>query len=315
MAPGRCAPCPKTLTCRACCSCACPGACARTPRWPWVGCCGKCHPTCAACSSPCTLIPCIGRGWKSGGAIASSPWLAGATNTSTAKPLPATIMTPPTPPTSDCSKLEVALKTLWGASRWPGFDDSTLDLAPAPAQEACRRLHQLVSVRASGIVHGPHGVGKSFLLHHWSQQLSPKQYRLLRLNHATLMGSDLLRQLVSLAGKKPQYRRGDNVLLLSALWQEWAPVWPVLIVEEAQDLNTAALEELRLLTCARPDTQSPFCLILVGDPDLLPRLDLGINRALMSRLGFCLRLDPWPKETLEAYLYGRLAEVGIHASP
>ena len=58
-------------------------------------------------------------------------------------------------------------------------------------------------------------------------------------------------------------------------------MWPILILEEAQDLNAAALEELRLLTCARPDTQSPFCLIRVGDEDLLPRLDLGINRALM----------------------------------
>ncbi len=78
------------------------------------------------------------------------------------------------------------------------------------------------------------------------------------MSHSSLMGSDLLRQLVSLGGKKPQYRRGDNVLLLSALWQEWAPLWPVLIVEEAQDLNPAALEELRLLTCARADTQTPF---------------------------------------------------------
>ena len=224
-------------------------------------------------------------------------------------------MTPPAPLTSEAAQLDVALKTLWGASRWPGFAQSTVDVAPPVTQEACRRLHQLVSVRASGLVHGPHGVGKSFLLHHWSQQLSPKQYRLLRLHHATLMGSDLLRQLVSLAGKKPQYRRGDNVLILSALWQEWAPLWPVLLVEEAQDLNTAALEELRLLTAARSDTQSPFCLILVGDEDLLPRLDLGINRALMSRLGFCLRLDPWPKEALAAYLRARLAEVGIHASP
>lgn len=224
-------------------------------------------------------------------------------------------MTPPNPPTSESAKLEVALKSLWGASRWPGFDDSTVNLAPAATQEACRRLHQLVAVRACGIVHGPHGVGKTFLLHQWSQQLSPKQYRLLRIHHATLMGSDLLRQLVSLAGKKPQYRRGDNVLTLSGVWQEWAPVWPVLIVEEAQDLNAAALEELRLLTCARSDTQSPFCLILVGDEDLLPRLDLGINRALLSRVGFCLRLDPWPKEALQAYLHGRLAEVGIHVSP
>jgi type II secretory pathway predicted ATPase ExeA len=212
-------------------------------------------------------------------------------------------------------KLELALKTLWGASRWPGFAESTVNLAPDFWLEALRRLHQLVGVRASGLVHGPNGVGKSFLLHYWSQQLSPKQYRLVRLSHGTLMGSDLLRQLVSLAGKKPQYRRGDNVLTLAALWQEWAPLWPVLVVEEAQDLNTAALEELRLLTTARADTQSPFSLILVGDQDLMPRLDLGINRALMSRLGFCLRLEHWPKEPLQAYLHGRLAEVGIHASP
>jgi type II secretory pathway predicted ATPase ExeA len=173
----------------------------------------------------------------------------------------------------------------------------------------------MVTVRASGLVHGPHGVGKSFMIHRWSAALSPKQYRLLRLSHSSLMGSDLLRQLVTLGGKKPQYRRGDNVLLLSALWQEWAPLWPVIVLEEAQDLNPAALEELRLLTCARADTQTPFSLIFVGDEELLPRLDLGINRALVSRLGFCLRLDPWPKETMATYLHGRLAEVGIHASP
>jgi type II secretory pathway predicted ATPase ExeA len=217
--------------------------------------------------------------------------------------------------TSEPLNLDLALKTLWGASRWPGFADCTVVLAPPCWQEAFRRLQQLINVRASGLLHGSTGVGKSYLIHRWSEQLSPKQYRVLRLSHSTLMGSDLLRQLVSLAGKKPQYRRGDNVLLLAALWQEWAPLWPVLIVEEAQDLNTTALEELRLLTCARSDTHSPFSLILVGDDDLLPRLDLGINRALMSRLGFCLRLDRWPKENLLTYLQGRLAEVGIHATP
>lgn len=217
--------------------------------------------------------------------------------------------------TAESADLDLALKTLWGASRWPGFADCTVVLAPPFWQEAFRRLQQLIHVRASGLLHGPTGVGKSFLIHRWSEQLSPKQYRVLRVHHSTLMGSDLLRQLVSLAGKKPQYRRGDNVLLLTALWQEWTPLWPVLVVEEAQDLNTTALEELRLLTCVRSDTHSPFSLILVGDEDLLPRLDLGINRALVSRLGFCLRLDRWPKEALLVYLQGRLAEVGIHATP
>jgi len=216
---------------------------------------------------------------------------------------------------SEPPSLDIALKSLWGASRWPGFADSSVVIASPSWNDAMRKLQQMVTVRASGLVHGSHGVGKSFLVHRWSAALSPKQYRLLRLSHSSLMGSDLLRQLVTLGGKKPQYRRGDNVLLLSALWQEWAPLWPVLVIEEAQDLNPAALEELRLLTCARADTQIPFSLILVGDEELLPRLDLGVNRALVSRLGFCLRLDPWPKEAMASYLEGRLAEVGIHASP
>jgi type II secretory pathway predicted ATPase ExeA len=216
---------------------------------------------------------------------------------------------------SEPPTLELALKALWGASRWPGFADSTVVVTHPTWPESLRRLHQLVAVRSSGLVHGPHGVGKSYLVHHWGASLSQKQYRLMRLSHSSLMGSDLLRQMVSLAGKKTQYGRGDNVLLLQTVWQEWAPLWPVVIVEEAQDLNAAALEELRLLTCARSDTQMPFSLVLVGDQDLLSRLEMGVNRALLSRMGFSLCLELWPKDTLKTYLEQRLIEVGIHASP
>lgn len=217
--------------------------------------------------------------------------------------------------TSEPPPLDLALKTLWGASRWPGFADSSVVVPHAAWHQALRRLDQLATVRASGVVHGPHGVGKSFLLHRWCERLSPKQYRVLRLSHSSLMGSDLLRQLVTLGGKRPLYRRGDNALSLAALWQEWAPLWPVVLIEEAQDLNAAALEELRLLTCTRADTQTPFSLILIGDQDLLPRLELGVNHALVSRLGFCLHLDHWPLEASRTYLQSRLAEVGIHSSP
>jgi hypothetical protein len=170
-------------------------------------------------------------------------------------------------------------------------------------------------VRACGVLHGPHGVGKSLLLHHWSERLAPKQYRLLRLAHASLMGSDLLRYLARLTGKLPLFRRGDNVQLLSDTWREWAPQWPIIAIEEAQDLGVPSLEELRLLVCARTDAQPAFSLLLCGDEDLLPRLELGINQALVSRLAFCLRLDRWPVDTLREYLHKSLDEVGIHSSP
>jgi type II secretory pathway predicted ATPase ExeA len=105
------------------------------------------------------------------------------------------------------------------------------------------------------------------------------------------------------------------VTSLGQLWDSCAPLWPVLVIEEAQNLMAPALEELRLLACARADTQPPFSLLLVGDEDLLPRLQLGINRALLSRLGFSLALSPWPMEALRDYLHARCKEVGIQTSP
>ena len=44
----------------------------------------------------------------------------------------------------------------------------------------------------------------------------------------------------------------------------------------------------------------------------MPRLDMGVNRPLLTRLGFCLQLEPWPLEEAGAYVQRRLAEVGIH---
>ena len=216
---------------------------------------------------------------------------------------------------TEAPPLDLALKTLWGASRWPGMADGEVVLAHPSWQNAYRRLDQLASVRASGVLCGPNGVGKSTLLHRWSERLNPKQNRVVSMAHGSLAHSDLLRHLVNLGGKTPLYRKGDNVRLLAELWQEWSPAWPIVIIEEAQDLSIASLEELRLLTCARSDATPPFSLILCGDEDLLGRLEMNVNRPLVSRLGFCLQLDRWPADSFCEYLHKRLAEVGIHSSP
>lgn len=211
--------------------------------------------------------------------------------------------------------MEKALKTLWGASRWPGFADSTIIFEQPQAAKSLQRLQQMIAVRSCGLLHGPHGVGKSFLVHQLLGTLCEKKYQILRISHSSLMGSDLLRQLVHQSGHAPRFRRGDNVRAMDEHWKECHPLWPLLLIEEAQNLNTQSLEEIRLLTCSNADTQPPFSLLLVGDEDLLPRLELGVNRALLSRLGFCIALRRWETTELKNYLQARLSEVGIHVNP
>jgi type II secretory pathway predicted ATPase ExeA len=211
--------------------------------------------------------------------------------------------------------LELRLKTLWGATEPPFGDQVKKPFAAPGFTDLTARLEQLVAVRASGVVHGPNGVGKTLSVESFLRSLPDKRFKTLLLSHASVTGTDLLRLLCRELGRCPRMRRGDNLQEIRQAWQQLDRLWPVLVLEEAQDLSAPALEEIRLLSCDRHQSQLPFSLILVGDSHLLPRLHMGINAALLARLGFCLPLHPWSAQQVEGYVQARLAEVGIHANP
>lgn len=211
--------------------------------------------------------------------------------------------------------LDSALKSLWGASQLPFGAAVEKPYASESFNQTRHRLEQLVAVRACGLVHGPNGVGKTLLVQHFLASLPDKRYKTLLLSHSSVTGTDLLRLLCSELGQRSRMRRSDNVLSIRQGWQQLDRLWPVLVLDEAQNLSATALEEVRLLTCERRDTQPPFSLLLVGDDQLLPRLQMGINAPLLARLSFCLRLPPWTSQELSDYVQARLEQVGIHANP
>lgn len=212
-------------------------------------------------------------------------------------------------------ELDSALKSLWGASQMPFGAAVPKPYASESFKEVRRRLEQLVGVHACGLLHGPHGVGKTLLVQHVLAALPDKRYKPLLLSHSSVTGTDLLRLLCLELGQKARLRRSDNVISIREGWQQLERLWPVVVLDEAQDLSATALEEVRLLTCERRDTQPPFSLLLVGDEQLLPRLQMGINAPLLARLSFCLHLAPWTGQELSGYVQARLQEVGIHANP
>ena len=211
--------------------------------------------------------------------------------------------------------LESACKTLWGASQPPFSAAVSKPYASQSFTQFSRQLEQLVAVRACGLVHGPNGVGKTLLVQHFLACLPDKRFKGLVLSHSSVTGSDLLRLLCREVGRTARMRRGDNLLEIRQAWQQWERIWPVVVLDEAQNLSALALEEVRLLTCDRRDTQPPFSLVLVGDQQLLPRLQMGINAPLLARLSFCLELQPWSLEDLQGYLHARLQQADIHAAP
>jgi general secretion pathway protein A len=211
--------------------------------------------------------------------------------------------------------LTLLFKSLWGASMVPFCAGAKPAFGHPEFEALSAKISQLCAIGSSGVLHGPNGSGKSYLINYLLEaKLSEKQFKVLVLTHSSLSGSDLLRALSLVLEIRPKFRRSDNVAAITEAWKTLGSRWPVLIVEEAQNLSAAALEELRLLSCARLD-KVPFSLVLVGDHGLLASLKLGVHAPLRSRLGYCLQLGPLNSQQSRHYVEHALRSASIHASP
>src|SRR5208282_1128693 len=134
---------------------------------------GKCPCTCADARSNCVTNPSSGQSWRSGTRRSSPVWAVAATKTSTPKPMAPPIMSAEKP------SLAIALKTLWGAAEMP-FGDACAEPYRHPSfEELTRRLQQLCEIGASGLLHGPNGIGKSYLCGCFTDKLPEKRYKIL----------------------------------------------------------------------------------------------------------------------------------------
>lgn len=89
----------------------------------------------------------------------------------------------------------------------------------------------------------------------------------------------------------------------------------VLIIDEAQNLSTDSLEQVRLLTNLETPTQKLLQIILLGQPELRDKLNDPELRQLAQRITARYHLTPLDRDETEAYVRHRLAIAGALRSP
>ena len=89
----------------------------------------------------------------------------------------------------------------------------------------------------------------------------------------------------------------------------------VLIIDEAQNLSTEALEQVRLLTNLETPTQKLLQIILLGQPELRDLLGRAELRQLAQRITARYHLTPLTPDETEAYVRHRLAVAGAQRFP
>ncbi len=84
----------------------------------------------------------------------------------------------------------------------------------------------------------------------------------------------------------------------------------VLIIDEAQNLDSTVLEQLRLLTNLETEQRKLLQIIILGQPELLDILATPEMRQLAQRITARYHLNPLSREEIKAYINHRLAIAG-----
>jgi len=88
----------------------------------------------------------------------------------------------------------------------------------------------------------------------------------------------------------------------------------VLIIDEAQNLKPAILEELRMLSNLETEKEKLFQMILVGQIELREKLNSPDLRQLRQRISVRFHITPLEKDEVSNYIYHRLRIAGSDGS-
>jgi type II secretory pathway predicted ATPase ExeA len=179
----------------------------------------------------------------------------------------------------------------------------------------CWRVEQLVGEGGFALVTGLPGVGKSVTLRVLAERLSGlRDARVGVLSRPQAGLADFYREMGALFGVALHpHNRWGGTKVLRERWQEHIDASlsrPVLIVDEAQEMQPPVLNELRLLASARLDSHLLLTVVVSGDQRLLQHFRSEELAPLDSRMRVRLLLERASPEELRALLVHALGRAG-----
>ena len=200
------------------------------------------------------------------------------------------------------------LQAQYGLKFHPFREAPTEALLATPAVDAfCRRIEFSLADGGFAMVTGDPGSGKSVALRILASRLQKRSDLTIGVIERPLgRATDFYRELGEVFGvQMPTHNRWGGFKALRSRWAEHVQTSlcrPVLIIDEAQEMLSNVLTELRLLASKELDARALLCIIFAGDGRLPERMRSPELLPLGSRIRRRLKIDGATRDELLACL-------------
>jgi len=184
-------------------------------------------------------------------------------------------------------------------------------------KEAMDRLGYLKNIRGIGLLTAMPGFGKTFALRCFAKGLDRNLHEVAYISLSTVSVTEFYRQLCSALGldalhsKQAMFRAIQDRLY--HLFKEKKKPF-LLILDEANELSSAILKDLKMLMNYDYDSINCFTLILAGEPHLNYELEKSVHTSLRQRIVVHYNYIGLSDMETEQYLLHKLRVAGVTAS-
>ena len=202
-----------------------------------------------------------------------------------------------------------------------GFKNKPFQLTPDPEFLFMSRAHKRALIYLNyGITDntgfilltGEIGTGKTTLLRSMIKHI-PQNIKLARINNTKVNSEQLISMINEDFGL--DIKGLDKTQLLSKLTDFLIAQYSeggrsMIIIDEAQNLSTDLLEEIRMLSNLETDKSKLLQIVLVGQPELNIKLSRPELEQLRQRITVCTHISPLTREEIDPYIKSRLRVAG-----
>jgi len=176
------------------------------------------------------------------------------------------------------------------------------------------RLEYFKTAKGFALVYGEPGSGKTTSIRAFTAKLNPQLFRVVYLPLTSVTVQDFYRHLAVGLGLVPRFRKVDlfhqvQEYIVNAYHQKKMTVF--VIIDEAQFIQHAILNDLRLIFNFQMDSKNYAMVLLAGQSAFLHQLSLQINEPLRQRITINYGFKGLTREEVGSYLTSLLKVAGV----